>query len=176
MGGLWVGPCKIGRVHVGGDVTAWLPGGVSGRLGTRETRPLSPPSNAQASLWWRTVPQLTSPSVTSVRPGPQRKPCCAGDHGLPDGVRTPDRAAASRRETATNPPAPSSQRNIFTRSKSQGQGPLYGQLSCATKAGRVEKRVVHCIVGDSINDEDRHVAPELSQPLVWICNMRYVIG
>jgi len=47
------------------------------------------------------------------------------------GVRTFNRAATSRRETATSPPAPSSQRNVFTRSKSQGQGPLYGQLSCA---------------------------------------------
>jgi len=57
------------------------------------------------------------------------------------------------------------------RSESQGQGPSHGQLSCATGAGRVEKRVAHHIVGDSINDEDRHVVPELSQPLVWICNM-----
>jgi len=32
------------------------------------------------------------------------------------------------------------------------------------------------IVGDSINDEDRHVVPELSQPLVWVCDMRCVTG
>jgi len=35
---------------------------------------------------------------------------------------------------------------------------------------------MYYIVGDSINDEDRHIAPELSQPLVWICNMQCVIG
>jgi len=73
---------------------------------------------------------------------------------------------------ATSPPAPSSQCNVFTPSKSQGQGPLYGQLSYATKAGRVEKRIVYYIVGDSINDEDRHVVPGLSQPLVWTCDIR----
>jgi len=59
---------------------------------------------------------------------------------------------------------------------SEGQGPLYGQLSYATKAGRVEKRIVCHIVGDSVNDEDRHVVPGLSQPLVWTCDMQYVIG
>jgi len=75
------------------------------------------------------------------------------------GVRTFNHAATSRRETATNPPVLSSQRNVFTRSKSQGQGPLYGQLSYATKARRVEKRVIYYIVGDSINDEDRYVVP-----------------
>jgi len=50
------------------------------------------------------------------------------------GSRTPNRATTSRRETATNPPVSSSQRNVFTRTKSQGQGPSHGQLSCATKA------------------------------------------
>jgi len=69
-----------------------------------------------------------------------------------------------------------SQCNVFTRSKSQGQGPSHGQLSCATRAGRVEERVVCRVVGDSINDEDRHIVPELSQPLVWTCDMRHVIG
>jgi len=44
------------------------------------------------------------------------------------------------------------------------------------KAGRVEKRIVYYIVGDSINDEDRHVVPELSQPLVWACDMQCVTG
>jgi len=91
-------------------------------------------------------------------------------------VQTFNRAATPRRETATSPPVRSSQRNVFTRSKSQGQGPSHGQLSCATKAGRVEKRVICHIVGDSINDEDRHVVPELSQPLVWVCDMQCVIG
>jgi len=57
-----------------------------------------------------------------------------------------------------------------------GQGPSHGQLSCATKAGRVEKRIAHCVVGDSINNEDRHIVPELSQPLVWTCDMRHVTG
>jgi len=61
-------------------------------------------------------------------------------------------------------------------SSHKGQGPLYGQLSYATKAGRVEKRVVYYIVDDSINDEDRHVVPGLSQPLVWMCDMQYVTG
>jgi len=111
-----------------------------------------------------------------VRPGLQRKPCCAGNRGLSDGVRTFNHAATSRRETATSPPAPSSQCNVFTRSESQGQGPLCRQLSCAMKAGRVEKRVMCCVVGDSINDEDRHVVPGLSQPLVWVCDMQYVVG
>jgi len=92
------------------------------------------------------------------------------------GSRTPNRATASRKETATNPPVSSSQRNVFTRSESQGQGPSHGQLSCATKAQRVERRVMCHIVGDSINDEDRHVVPELSQPLVWTCDMQCVIG
>jgi len=31
-------------------------------------------------------------------------------------------------------------------------------------------------VDDSINDEDRHVVPGLSQPLVWMCDMQYVTG
>jgi len=115
-------------------------------------------------------------ALTGVRPGLRRKPCCAGNRGLPNGVWTFDRAAAPRRETATSPPAPSSQCNVFTRSESQGQGPSHGQLSHATKAGRVEKRVVCCVVGGPTNDEDRHVVPELSQPLVWVCDMRHVTG
>jgi len=94
----------------------------------------------------------------------------------PVGSRAPDRATAPRREAVTSPPVSSSQRNVFTRPESQGQGPLCGQLSCATRARRVEKRVIRHIVGDSINDEDRCVVPELSQPLVWACDMQYVIG
>jgi len=35
---------------------------------------------------------------------------------------------------------------------------------------------MHRIVGDSINDEDRHVVPGLSQPLVWVCDMQCAIG
>jgi len=31
-------------------------------------------------------------------------------------------------------------------------------------------------VGDWINDEDHCVVPELSQPLVWTCDMQYVTG
>jgi len=76
----------------------------------------------------------------------------------------------------TSPPVPSSQCDVFTRSESQGQGPSHGRLSHATRAGGVERRVAHCVVGDSVNDEDRHVAPELSQPLVWTCDMRHVTG
>jgi len=43
-------------------------------------------------------------------------------------------------------------------------------------AGGVEGGVVCGVVGDSINDEDRCIAPELSQPLVWACDMRHVTG
>jgi len=130
---------------------------------------------APPALQARRTPSTTT-MMTAIRPGLQCKPCCAGNRGLSNGVRTLNRAAASRRETATDPPAPSSQRNVFTRSEFQGQGPLHGQLSYATKAGRVEKRIIYYIVGDSINDEDHYVVPELSQPLVWICDMQYVIG
>jgi len=33
-----------------------------------------------------------------------------------------------------------------------------------------------CVVGDSINDEDHCIVPELSQPLVWTCDMQHVTG
>jgi len=42
------------------------------------------------------------PSLTGagrVRPGPQRKPCCVGNRGLSNGVRTFNRATTSKRET-----------------------------------------------------------------------------
>jgi len=90
--------------------------------------------------------------MSSVRPGPQCKPCCTGSRGLSNGVRTLNRATAPRRETATSPPVSPSQCDVLTRSESQGQGPLCRQLSCATRAGRVKKRVTHCVVGDLIND------------------------
>jgi len=54
---------------------------------------------------------------------------------------------------ARSPPVSPSQCDVLTRSESQGQGPSYGQLSYATKAGRVEKRIVYCVVGDWVNDE-----------------------
>jgi len=41
------------------------------------------------------------------------------------GSRTFNRAATSRRETATSPPALSSQRNVFTRSESQGHDVMW---------------------------------------------------
>jgi len=50
------------------------------------------------------------------------------------GSRAPDCATTPRRETATDPPVSSSQRNVSTRSESQGQGPSHGQLGCATEA------------------------------------------
>jgi len=129
-------------------------------------------------LWYKFNRRLYSSNILQILSGQDYNASRAAQ-GIVDclvGLRTPNRAATSRREAATNPPTPSSQRNVFTRSKSQGQGPSHGQLSCATKAQRVERRVVCRIVCDSINDEDRHVAPELSQPLIWICNMQCVIG
>jgi len=144
--------------------------------GQESEPPPSKQASKQASKQESTTTDHQSPGDRGVRPGLRCKPCCAGSRGLPDRVRTPNRATVSRRETATSPPAPSSQCNVFTRSESQGQGPSHGQLSCAMKAGRVEKRVMCCVAGDSINDEDHCVVPELSQPLVWTCNMRYVTG
>jgi len=127
------------------------------------------PGLSQPLVWTRNMQYVSGQDYNASRAAQGIVDCLMG-------LRIPNRATTSRRETATNPPVLSSQRNVFTRSKSQGQGPSHGQLGHATKAQRVEKRVMHCIVGDSINDEDRYVVPELSQPLIWICNMQCVIG
>jgi len=123
-----------------------------GRRGQSDTEATEPGRESHVQVR-QTVGEQSDAGAINVRPGLQCKPRCTGSRGLSDGVRTPDCATISKRGAATGPPVLPSQCNIFTRSESQGQGPLYGQLGCATRAGRVEKRVVCCVVGDSINDE-----------------------